>query len=212
MSNPESFIDEVSEEVRRDRLFAMFRKYGWIAILTVLVVVGTAAVLEWRKAQARADAEAFGDALFAALDAASPADRAAALAAVPAGGDKAALRALMAASDPQADRATALTALEGLVADTAATQIYRDLATLRLVALQGTDRPLADRRAALDGIAAPGRTFRTLALEQLAYLDIEAGEAEAAIARLMALTEDQEATQSLRARARQVIVALGGDA
>ena len=33
MSNPDSFIDEVTEEVRRDRLFAVFRKYGWIGVL-----------------------------------------------------------------------------------------------------------------------------------------------------------------------------------
>jgi hypothetical protein len=212
MSNPDSFIDEVTEEVRRDRLFATFRKYGWIAILIVLGVVGTAAVFEWRKAQARAAAEAFGDGLLAALEAPTPADRAAALTAVAAAGDQAAVRALMVASDPAADRAGAIAALEGLAADAAASQIYRDLATLRLVALQGTDRPLADRRAALDAIAVPGRTFRTLALEQLAYLDIEAGDAAAAITRLQALTEDQESTQSLRARARQVIVALGGKA
>ena len=31
MSNPDSFIEEVTEEVRRDKLFALFRKYGWIA-------------------------------------------------------------------------------------------------------------------------------------------------------------------------------------
>ena len=36
MSNPDSFIDEVTEEVRRDRLFAMFRKYGWIGVAIVL--------------------------------------------------------------------------------------------------------------------------------------------------------------------------------
>ncbi|MFD1808819.1 hypothetical protein ACFSHQ_13850 [Gemmobacter lanyuensis] len=40
MSNPESFIDEVTEEVRRDKLFATFRKYGWIGILAVLGIVG----------------------------------------------------------------------------------------------------------------------------------------------------------------------------
>ena len=68
MSNPDSFIDEVTEEVRRDRLFAMFRKYGWIGILAVVVVVGGAAWNEWQKARAEARAEAFGDALLDAFD------------------------------------------------------------------------------------------------------------------------------------------------
>ena len=31
MSDTDSFIDEVTEEVRRDALFAQFRRYGWHA-------------------------------------------------------------------------------------------------------------------------------------------------------------------------------------
>lgn len=212
MSNPDSFIEEVTEEVRRDRLFALFRKYGWIAILIVIAVVGAAAGLEWQKAQERARAQAFGDGLMTALEAATPSDRAQALGAVDAGGDQRAVRALMRASDPAQDRTGAMAALSELAADTTAPEIYRDLATLRLVSLQGAEVALAERRAALEGIAAPGRTFRTLALEHLAYLDIEAGDRAAAIERLTALTQDQEASPSLRARARQVIVALGGEA
>ena len=40
MSNPDSFIDEVTEEVRRDKLFALFRKWGWVGVLLVVVIVG----------------------------------------------------------------------------------------------------------------------------------------------------------------------------
>ncbi|TKA95741.1 hypothetical protein FAZ78_15205, partial [Cereibacter changlensis] len=69
----------------------------------------------------------------------------------------------------------------------------------------------ADRRALLDGIAAAGRPFRPLALEQMAYLSVEAGETEAAITQLRALTTDQEAPAGLRQRAQQMIVALGGE-
>ncbi len=36
MSNNDSFIDEVNEEVRRDKLYALFRKYGWIGVVAVL--------------------------------------------------------------------------------------------------------------------------------------------------------------------------------
>ena len=42
MSDTDSFIEEVSEEVRRDKLYATFKKYGWIAALFILVVVGGA--------------------------------------------------------------------------------------------------------------------------------------------------------------------------
>ena len=42
MSNPESFIDEVTEEVRRDKLFAIFKKYGWIGGALIALTVGGA--------------------------------------------------------------------------------------------------------------------------------------------------------------------------
>ena len=52
MSETDSFIEEVAEEVRRDRLFKMFRRYGWIAALVVIVIVGAASWNEYRKATA----------------------------------------------------------------------------------------------------------------------------------------------------------------
>ena len=77
MSNTDSFIEEVTEEVRRDRLYALMRRYGWIAVLAILLLVGGAAWNEWRKAQAQARAAAFGDAILAALAASDTDGRAA---------------------------------------------------------------------------------------------------------------------------------------
>src|SRR6056297_2935352 len=67
VSDTDSFIEEVTEEVRRDRLFRLMRRYGWIAILAILLLVGGAAWNEWRKAQARDAAQSTGDAIIAAL-------------------------------------------------------------------------------------------------------------------------------------------------
>ena len=212
MSNPESFIEEVTEEVRRDRLFALFRKYGWIGVLGVVLIVGGAAVTEWRKAANRAAAQAFGDAVMVALEQGTAPARRTALAAVPASGDRAAILNLMLASDPTDDRAGTLAALDQVAADATLPASYRDLAVLRRVVVAGAEMALADRRAALDPIAAPGRPFRPLALEQLAYLLVEAGDTAGAIAALQALSQDQEAPSGLRQRATQMIVALGGQA
>lgn len=211
MSNPDSFIEEVTEEVRRDRLFAIFRKYGWIGGVVVLGIVGGAAYTEWQKVRAENRAQAFGDAVLDALDLGAPEDRSAALAAVATDGDQTGILQLLLASDPDADRAGTIAALDALAADASQPQSYRDLAVLRRVIVAGAEMPLADRRAALDPIAAPGRPFRTLALEQLAYLLIEEGRSDEAIAALTALTTDQEAPAGLRARAGQVVVALGGE-
>ena len=63
MSNPDSFIDEVTEEVRRDRLFRLFRKYGWIGVVIILGLVGGTAWTEWSKTREAARAQAFGDAM-----------------------------------------------------------------------------------------------------------------------------------------------------
>ena len=58
MANQDSFINEVTEEVRRDRLFTLFRRYAWIGITIVVLTVAGAAWNEWRKADARAEAQA----------------------------------------------------------------------------------------------------------------------------------------------------------
>lgn len=210
MSNPESFIDEVTEEVRRDKLFGLMRKYGWIGILLVLLIVAGAAWNEWQKAQWQTTSQAFGDAVNAARDLPTAPERAAALAAIPAPGQRIAIRDLLLSADLEGDVPARLAALDAVAKDASLPNSYRDLAVLRRVVLAGDTMPAAERRAALDPIAAPGRPYRPLALEQLALLDIEAGNTEAAITALQALAEAQEATPTLRARVEQLITALGG--
>lgn len=214
MSNSESFIEEVTEEVRRDRLFATFRKYGWIAILLVAGIVGGAAYTEWQKATHEAQAKAFGDSVLDALDQDDIEVRRAGLANVAAADgnpDRLAIQRLLLASDPAGDKAGTLAALDAVANDAAVPQVYRDLAILRRVIVAGSDMEIAARRAALDPLAIPGRPFRALALEQMAYLSVEAGEIEAAITQLRALSTDQESPTGLRQRAGQMIQALGGE-
>ena len=210
MSNPDSFIDEVTEEVRRDRLFRLFRKYGWIGVLVIVGLVGGTAWTEFSKSRDEARAQAFGDALTDALDQGTPDERREALAAVPSDAGQTAILNLILSSDAAADKATKLAALDKVAADATLSPAYRDLAVLRLVLIAGADQPVADRRAALEGIAVAGRPYRVLANEQLAYLLIEEGKTDEAITALTALLQDQEASGSLRSRVAQVITALGG--
>ena len=210
MSESDSFINEVTEEVRRDRLFAMFRKYGWIGGVIIVAIVGGTAWTQWQVAIGAARAQAFGDSLLDSLDLGAPEDRLTAIKAAPASGDQTAVVNLLLSSDPTSDRATALAALQALGADASQPDLDRDLANLRLVLLSGTDMAADDRSALLTAMTGPGRPFRALALEQLAYLQVEAGANDAAVVALIALLTDQDATPAMKDRLRQVITALGG--
>lgn len=216
MSNTDSFIDEVTEEVRRDRLFGYFRRYGWVGIALVVLIVGGAAYNEWQKSTTAAQSQAFGDALIAALDGPDAATRQTALAAIQTSGEKAALTKLLAATasleagDDAAHKASA-DLLAQVSSDTSLSPLWRDLADLRRVLVLGDAMPVAERRAILDAIAVPGRPYRTLAQEQLAMLAVEEGDRVGAIKLLTALIADQETPAGLRERAAQVIVVLGGE-
>jgi len=208
VSNPDNFIDEVTEELRRDRLYALMRKYGWIAILLVLLVVGGAAYNEWRKAGDRAAAEALGDALTAALEENDATAQATAFAAIEAEGEAGAIVAFLAASiGPEGMSAEAQARLRTLAQDAELPAIYRDLAALKLIS--AGDMPAAERIEMLTPLTTAGAPYRALAEEQMALAEIENGNGEAAISRLQALLLDDDASQDLRARALQLIVALG---
>lgn len=213
MSNPDSFINEVTEEVRRDRVYAALRRYGWIAVLLIVLVVGGAAANEWRKARAQAAAEVFGDALLDALGRDDEAARMAALDAIEAEGAQAALVRFLAAiqAAEMEDTARAVALLDAVAGDNALPASYRQLAMIKRVAVGAAVLPIDERRAAMEQLAAPGQAFRPLAMEQLALLDIEAGARDRAIERLRALLDEPQTTPALRQRASQAIVALGAD-
>lgn len=214
MANEDSFINEVTEEVRRDQLFALIRRYGWIAVLLVIVVVGGASWNEWRKARAQAAAEAKGDALITALQAETPEGRAEALQNVQGSEDpvgRAILALLTAAAEAEAENADAAdAALAGLASDADAPQVYRDIALLKRVMTGAETLSAEERIELLQPILAPGNPFRLLAVEQRAFAEVELGDTDAALASLQGILEDAEATEDLRRRARQLIVALGG--
>jgi len=210
MSSNDSFIDEVTEEVRRDRLYALFRRWAWLGVLVILLAVGSAAFIEWQKVRRAAAAAQSGDALLDALAAPAPAERAAALAGVGVGGPLPPL--LIAGQEVLAeDIPAAVATLQALAADPAQPALYRDLAALRALMLEaGTMAPEA-RIAALQPLAIPGATFAPLAQEQIALARIEAGDVAGARDTLDALLADAATPASLRNRAGVLRDALGGD-
>lgn len=216
MSNPDSFIEEVTEEVRRDRLFALMKRWGWVAILAVLVLVGGAAYNEYYKSRNAAQAQALGDGILNALATNEDADaRAKALGeletTLATKGDAQALLALIAAGEEaQADqRGAAADRLRALANDGELRPVYRDLALLK-AAMLDPDLSQEARIEALTPLAQAGAPYWLLAQEQIAIAEAQLGKKEEAIARLTRAADNAEASQTLRSRAQQLIVALGG--
>lgn len=211
VSNTDSFIEEVTEEVRKDRLFALYRRYGWIAALAVLLIVGGATWNEVRKNQAQTRAEALGDAILGALDSADPQQRILSLSQIDAhtGGARAVVSMLTAAEQSEEEQSDAASAtLQALAADSDAPEIYRQIASFKALT-QAVDMSLDARMMAFEVLAQAGNPLRVLAVEQMALLDIEAGDRASAVARLKALLEDAEVTTGLTRRATALLQALG---
>ncbi|WP_412562738.1 hypothetical protein [Thalassobius sp. MITS945101] len=213
MSETDSFIEEVSEEVRRDRLYKSIRRYGWIAVVGVVAIVGGASWNEYNKAQARAAAEALGDGIMSAMDADEPGARADALAAIAAEGNAAVVLKLQQAAELEAsDRADeAIAILDGIASNGDVAAIYRDIAGFKSILLQGSAMEASSRRIALESLVTSSPALRILAEEQLALLEIEMGETSAALERLERIAADADASTGLRRRVSQLIVALGGE-
>jgi len=210
VSESESFIEEVSDEVRRDRLFKQFKKYGWILGLVVLSIVGGTAYNEWNKAKQETAARLSGDLMIAA----QAAGDAEALTALITGGAPLSVLALLEQANlllDAGDTNGALDALRAITTDLEAPAVYADLAWLKIVMLDGANMPESERNGAYDRLTAEGAPYRLLAQEQLAMQYVREGNVEAATAELAALLVDPGVTPGLRSRAQQLMVALGGD-
>ncbi len=210
MSQTDSFIEEVSEEVRRDRLFGFFRKYAWAFAAIVILIVGGAALNEYLKAKAEREAQAAGEAFRAAIEASS------AEAFVPLA-DTDAPYAVIARMDEAAilsargDTAAAAELLDSIASDSGTPALYRDLALLKLVMVNGENMPEAELFDILDKLAAEGAPFRLLGMEQRAIANLRKGDSGAAMGDLVQILVDPNATQGLRNRVEQLTIAIGGD-
>ena len=211
MSDTDSFINEVTEEVQKDKLWGYVRKYGWIAVLAIIGIVGGAAWNEVNKARNLAVAQSTGDALIAGLNETDPTARAALLSTVNAEGAANAVTALLTAGAQQdaGDGAAAAQTLEALVVNQDIPKIYRDLAAFKAAMIDTGDN--ATRRQSLEALSVPGAPFALLAQEQLAFMDVAVGDTVAAVVKLNAIAEDAAVTDGLRQRVLTLLVALGED-
>lgn len=210
----DSFIDEVTEELRRDRLFQAFRRYGWIAGLVILLVVGGTGWREYQLLHQKRVAQEFGDAVFDAQDAEDPG---AALAGVKAegAGQKLVQEMLVAArlddaGKPEEAAAHLREAAAGAKGANGpgGTVLLRDLALLKAV-MGDPAMDLAQRDEALSQLSEPGAPFRLLALEQKAVALIGAGRDADAADLIRKIQEEDGLTEPMRRRLAGTLIVLG---
>jgi hypothetical protein len=214
MSDTDSFIEEVTEEVRKDQLYGYFKKYGWIAGALIALIVGGAIYSEWSSNRAETDAQSRGDEISEALAKPNAADQVAALESIAADPGEAKVllglqQAVILAADGQKE--AALTALNAIANDDSVKQAYRDLARFKALVLGGSDMDQTERMAGLETLATPGNGFRPLALEQIAVAKLDAGDKEGAIEQLTQLLNEPDISTGMRQRAVQMLVSLGGE-
>ena len=212
MSNNESFIQEVSEEVRRDRLYRILKKWGWIGIAVIVALVGGASFNEWNKDSKMNSARNLGDRVLSAVANKDPIE----LKDIEISNisQDIFIKNLLSAillSDNKLDASKM--ALEEIRDIPGITKTYRELNAFKLGLLVLKEGNLTgdERFSVFEGLVEPGSPFRLLAKEQQALILIEQGKLELAIKALTEISVDSESTASLKRRVTQLRISLGGD-
>ena len=205
MSDTDSFIDEVTEEVRRDRLFGYFRRYGWIPAVIILTLVGGTAYSEWSKSVVAQAAQVRGDALLDALDVQDKPESISALSSIVAQEDTDVVASFLLAG---LDQSLASELLTVIAENMDQPKYIRDLARLKLAATP--DAASKDEAVSiLTDLSAPGGLYRNAATEILVALELQRGNRDVALELLQSHVQDAGATRAQVQRMGELIVALG---
>ena len=214
MSDTDSFIEEVSEEVRRDRLYGFFRKYAWIGILVVVTIVGGTAFLEFQKTKAKTKAEALGSAIIEALEISNEKERVELLGNIDVSNSeaKSIVAFLLAAEEISLQNYDAASRnLNAISKDQSISQIYRDMAKFKFLLISHSRLEVELLLTGFEDLASPGNPFRLLAEEQIALLRLKNKENEAAINTLKSILDDAELTDTIKQRVSQLLISLDVD-
>ncbi len=212
----DNFIQEVDEELKRERYADLWRKYGRLVVGAVLVVViAVAGTVGWRQYQTNKRIEA-GLSFMDARELAERGKTQEAIAAFTALGKQgtSGYRDLArfqeaAALAKQGNEAAAAGVYDSIARDQGSDPLFRDLALI-LYALSVADRAepvaLAQR---LKPLAESSSPWRFSALEITALLERRRGDVAAAKEIYRKLADDERAPPKLRARAAEFLAVIG---
>ena len=215
----EVLLREVDEAVRQDQVGSALKRYGWpLAGAVVLALAGFGGWLYWsdyREGKIEERSEKLISA-FDRLDAGQMQQANGDLAALSVDGNSAtAISAKLALAgialrDNRQDEAVKL--YESIASDADAAKPYRDLASIRAVAIQFDKldpQKVVDR---LKPLATPGNPWFGSAGEIVAMAYLKQGKKDLAGPLFAAVAKDEDVPQTLRSRTRQLAGLLGYDA
>ena len=215
----ESFVREVDENLRRDQARDFLRQHGpWIVGAALLFLAAIAGWLYWQDRQVK-QAEVETERLNTILtqvgggQTAQATTQLAPLETSDADGVRAAARLTKAAvALEKADRKTAITEYRAVVDDKGLAQPYRDLATIRLTAIEFDQMKPEDVIARLKDLAVAGNPWFGSAGEMTAMALLKLGRKDEAGRMFAAIAADDNVPNTIRSRAVQIAGTLGVDA
>jgi hypothetical protein len=209
-------FQEVDEEVRRERLLQLWKRYGNFIIAAVVIVVlgvGGWRGYQWWEAKKAAEAGGAFNSAVELFDTGKPAEAEAAFARL-ANQGPAAYRVLArireAAILAQRDPKAAVAAYDAIANDSSAGKLFQDLAAIRAGALLVDTAPLTEMTQRLEPLSKPDSPFRHSARELLALAAFKASDKVAAKKWFDMIESDPETPQSLRGRI-DILMTLSGD-
>ena len=221
MSNPEGFLSEVATEVRRDRMYRLWRRYGPWAIGAIVVVVAAGAAWEWRERAAEENSRARMEEYLVAANGDDAAEAAEALTAFAAQAAEdgetgyATLARLLAGARllEAGDAEAAAEAYRAVASDLEAPAVFRELAGLRAVMAEAEGMEPSDLAERLLPLTRDGQLYRYVAGELRVNALLAAGDLDTVLAESSALLDLPDLSRGMRSRLeamRQVADEQGG--
>jgi hypothetical protein len=215
----ESFLREVDENLRRDRMQDFAKTYGkWLIAALVLFLLAVAGWLYWQNRQQEKAAEQSEELMGIYTDIGTGKTEQAAKRLEPLeNSDNDVVRSLALLTEAaialdRNDRATALANYRTLAADEGLPEAYRNLGLIRATALEFDQLKPEEVIARLEPLARPGNPWFGSAGELTAMALLKQGQNDRAARLFAALAADRQVPETIRNRSVQIAGTLGVDA
>jgi hypothetical protein len=215
----ETFYREVDEELRRDQMRSYWERYGKLAIAAIVLFVAAIGGTIWWMNQRELHAGANGETLTTAFEDIAGGNRSAAQPKLdqlaksgPEGYRVASLMTQAGLASDINNPARAIALFKQVADDSSLAQPYRDMALIRMTALQFDSLPPQAVIDRMKPLAKPGNAWFGSAGEMIAIADLKLNRPQEAGRLFAAIAKDRQVPESIRSRAVQMAGSLGVDA